>query len=174
MRHQPDQKRSEPERSTFVTQAATSGNLQVEKVFQKNGKKYGVITVKGGETIGHYAHWLRSSAHYIRKINKIPFHKHIKMNYSLVIPLFYIDESEFEEKRYEYHKEIEDDFADAYEIERLRVHEIKIGETVWTLCHSVFELPLWLVKKYNSDLNFGDLKPGQKLIVPIVRKKASI
>ncbi len=162
----------EPYNLGFRTVVAES--LAVRKEFRKKGKLYGVIKVEGGETVGHYAHWLGTSARFIRKVNGIPFRQKIKMDRPLVIPLYLSNREEFEGKRYEYHKEIQDDFASVYTVEGLQIHTIKRGETIWSLCRSVFGLPLWLVKRYNGDLNFGALQSGQKLKVPVVRKRIAI
>jgi hypothetical protein len=36
----------------------------------------------------------------------------------------------------------------------------------------VFKLPLWLVKKYNPDVDFYSLKRSQKLAIPVVEKRS--
>ena len=45
---------------------------------------------------------------------------------------------------------------------------VKAGDTIWSLCENEFELPLWLIKKYNDSVNFAQLKPGVRLVVPRV------
>ncbi len=41
---------------------------------------------------------------------------------------------------------------------------------MWTLCHNELDLPFWLVKKYNSQISFDQLKLNQVLIVPQVEE----
>ncbi len=89
----------------------------------------------------------------------------------MVIPLDLVNNEQFEEKRYEYHKEFEEDFLSAFEIDSVTVYKIKRGDNIWTLCLETFDLPFWLVQKYNPDLNFYRLKPFQKVIVPVVEKR---
>jgi membrane-bound lytic murein transglycosylase D len=146
------------------------GNLQVDRIFSKNSIRYGVISIEAGETLGHYAHWLGIQTNQIRKINDLSFRQQIKTDHQLVIPLNKVTESQFEEKRYEYHKEIEADFADVFKIDGIQIYKIKRGDNIWMLCNSVFELPFWLIKKYNVKTDFNNLRPGQQLLVPIIKE----
>ena len=146
------------------------GNLQVDRIFLKNNNRYGVISIEAGETLGHYAHWLKIPTNQIRKINDLSFRQQIKTDHQLVIPLDTVSEAQFEEKRYEYHKEIEADFAEVFKIDSVLIYKIKRGDNIWMLCNSVFELPFWLIKKYNFKTDFNSLKPGQKLIVPVIKE----
>ncbi|MBT4289216.1 MAG: transglycosylase SLT domain-containing protein [Deltaproteobacteria bacterium] len=147
-----------------------SGNLQVDRIFSKNSIRYGVISIEAGETLGHYAHWLEIPTNQIRKINDLSFRQQIKTDHQLVIPLDKVSESKFEERRYEYHKEIEADFAEVFKIDSIQIYKIKRGDNIWMLCNSVFELPFWLIKKYNVKTDFNNLRPGQQLLVPVIKE----
>ena len=65
---------------------------------------------------------------------------------------------------------MEEDFWAAYRVEGVRTYEVKRGENIWTLCNSEFELPFWLLKKYNNSIDFYRLMPSQRLIIPVVEK----
>ena len=147
------------------------GNLQVDRIFSKNNIRYGVISIEAGETLGHYAHWLGIQTNQIRKINDLSFRQQIRTDHQLVIPLNKVSESQFEEKRYAYHKEIEADFAEVFKIDTIQIYKVKRGDNIWMLCNSVFELPFWLIKKYNINIDFNSLKPGQQLLVPIIKEE---
>ncbi len=43
-----------------------------------------------------------------------------------------------------------------------------MGDTLWDICRNKFELPLWLLKKYNHDLQYNNLASNQHLQIPIV------
>ena len=47
---------------------------------------------------------------------------------------------------------------------------IKRGDNIWTLSKEEFELPLWLIKRYNTDVDFYKLIPSQELLIPVVEK----
>ena len=79
-----------------------------------------------------------------------------------------ISKEEFEEKRFEYHKEIEEDFFESYKIESLKMYRVKNGDSIWSLCNEKFEVPFWLIKKYNPNLDFNELHPLQEVNIPVV------
>lgn len=82
-----------------------------------------------------------------------------------------VSREQFEEKRYEFHKEREEDFFTAYVVEGSRLYRIQHGDTVWSLCYEKFDLPVWILKKFNVAHDFHALMPGQELIVPLVRER---
>lgn len=155
---------------TTINPAVIIGNLQIEEVIQKNGKNFGVIRVEAEETLGHYAEWLGVRAQDLRRLNGLRFGQAIRVHQQIKIPLEKITKEGFEEIRYEYHKEMEEDFFAAYRIESIRHYKVRSGDNIWTLCQNEFELPFWLIRKYNADLNFSGLKPDQKLLVPVVEQ----
>lgn len=151
-----------------INPAVVMGHLQVEKLIKSKGKTIGIIRVEAEETLGHYADWLGIRAQDIRRLNGFRFGRGIRVDQAIKIPLDKIDKDLFEEKRYEYHKEMEEDFLAAYKIDGINHYKIKRGDNIWTLCKEEFELPFWLIKKYNSEVDFGNLKPSQQLIIPVV------
>jgi hypothetical protein len=54
-------------------------------------------------------------------------------------------------------------------ISGVRVYTVKKGDTVWDICRKKFDIPLWLLKKYNSKLDFRSLRSSQLLTIPIVK-----
>ena len=150
--------------------AVVVGNLSVEKVSIRNGETFGVIQVEPEETLGHYADWLRIPTQKIRTLNRLSFNKAIHVGQKIEIPFGKVSQEQFEEKRYEYHKEFEEDFFAAYAVDRLMAYRIDHGDNIWTLCQKKFDLPFWLLKKYNPGMDFGRLVLSQPLIIPVVSK----
>ncbi len=144
------------------------GNFQVEKIFSQNGKQIGLVQVEYLETLGHYADWLGIPTSDIRRLNKFSFNRSIRTHQKIKIPLSKVNKEQFEEQRYEFHKEIEEDFFTAYRIVGVQDYTIKNGDTIWTLCRNDLDVPFWLMKKYNPTLDFEALQPAQKLIIPVV------
>lgn len=153
-----------------VNLSVVTGNLNVKSVFKRQNILYGIIRVDTGETLGHYAEWLEISTQSIRNLNKFRYGKMIEFNDRVIIPLDKISKEVFEERRYEYHKEFEEDFLSAFKIDSVTTYVIKRGDNIWSLCQNTFELPFWLIRKYNPNLDLYRLKPLQKIIVPVVDK----
>ncbi|MDH4333149.1 MAG: LysM peptidoglycan-binding domain-containing protein [Desulfobulbaceae bacterium] len=149
--------------------AKVLGNLGVEQVTKKQGKAYGTIRVEAEETLGHYARWLGIRAWDLRRLNGLRYEQSLAVNQQVKIPLAKGSKEKFEAQRYEFHKEIIEDFFAAYRLrEGTRSYKVKQGDTIWSLCQNEFELPFWLVKKYNASVDFAQLKPGVRLVVPHV------
>jgi membrane-bound lytic murein transglycosylase D len=85
-----------------------------------------------------------------------------------------VTKAEFEEKRFEYHKELAEDFFASYRIEKVQTYSIKKGDTIWTLSKELFEVPLWLIKKFNAHLDFNTLQPAQEVRIPIIIEKSQV
>ncbi len=158
---------NEGEINPFIVTA----NIRVKRSFTREGVNFGVIQVDTGETLGHFADWLHVSAQTIRNLNHLSFREEIHMDQHLTIPFTRVDRDHFEEQRYEFHKEFEEDFLSAYIIEGSWQYNIRRGDNIWTLCKEQFDLPVWLIKKYNLSVNLNKLKLGQKIVIPIVEEK---
>ncbi|MBW2200535.1 MAG: LysM peptidoglycan-binding domain-containing protein, partial [Deltaproteobacteria bacterium] len=145
-------------------------NLAIKRVWTQQGKSIGMIRVEVEETLGHYAEWLGISAQEIRRLNGFRYGRIIRINQPTKIPLHKVTKEQFEEKRFEYHKELSEDFFASYRVEKVQVYFIEKGDNIWTLSRAKFEVPLWLIKRYNAGINFSQLMPSQKLIIPLVEK----
>ncbi len=157
-------------RAPEINPEILQGNLAVERIWYDQGKPIGTIRVEVEETLGHYAEWLGITAWEIRRLNGFPYGKVIRIAQQIKIPLHQVSKEEFEEKRFDYHKELSEDFFASYRVEKVKFYYIKKGDTIWNLSLEEFEIPLWLIKKYNVDLDFDALMPSQKLLIPIIEK----
>jgi membrane-bound lytic murein transglycosylase D len=81
-----------------------------------------------------------------------------------------VSREDFEEKRFEFHKELAEDFFASFRIEKVQTYTVRRGDNIWTLSKEKFEVPLWLIKKYNAHLDFSALYPSQKLLIPVIEK----
>jgi len=157
--------------SAPVNPEVVMGRLKVEKVFWRDGKEFGVIRVEPEETLGHYAEWLGVRARDLRALNGLRYGRPIRLGQRIRIPLDAVGREEFEESRYLFHKELEEDFFTAYRVESLKRYQVQPGDNIWELCRTTFELPFWVVRKFNPKVDFLSLKPGDLLVVPEVEKQ---
>jgi membrane-bound lytic murein transglycosylase D len=148
------------------------GNLAVKHVQTQDGRLTGIIRVEVEETLGHYAEWLEVSAGELRRLNGLKYGEPIRINETIKIPMHRVTKAEFEEKRFEYHKELAEDFFASYRVEKVQIYTIKRGDNIWTLSREHFEVPLWLIKKFNAHLDMSTLHPSQELLIPIIEKNA--
>jgi membrane-bound lytic murein transglycosylase D len=153
-----------------LTNPAIIGDFSVKKVTTIKGKTVGVIHVEPEENIGRYAGWLQTDSRMIRKLNGFTASAGIRVGQRIKIPLNNVSKETFEERRYEYHKEIEEDFFASYKVDKTEEYIIKRGDNLWSLCEERFEVPFWLLKKYNPETDFSRLTSRQKLIIPVVSK----
>jgi membrane-bound lytic murein transglycosylase D len=162
-----------PASEPAIDPAFVGGNLEVERVMTQKGKPVGIIRVEMEETLGHYAEWLEIPTKIIRRLNRFPYSKTLKLHMKVKIPLNKISKEQFEETRFEFHKKIQEDFFSFYEIEAIQVYQLKKGDNIWTLCNDTFEMPVWLFKKYNSKIDLDDLRYTQKLMIPVIKEVAA-
>ena len=145
-------------------------HFAVKRVWKQRGSPVGIIRVEAEETLGHYAEWLNVAAGEIRRLNGFRYGRPLHLSQQIKIPLHRTTKEEFEEKRFEFHQELAEDFFATYRVEKVLTYSIKRGDNIWTLSRQEFEVPLWLIKRYNSDVDFGALIPSQKLLIPMVEK----
>ncbi|MCP4262399.1 MAG: transglycosylase SLT domain-containing protein, partial [Planctomycetes bacterium] len=105
-------------------------NLTVERVWDQNDKSVGAIRVEVEDTLGHYAEWLGVTAWEIRRLNEFPYGRIIRLGQQIKIPFLRVSKEAFEERRFEYHKELTEDFFDNYRIEKVEVYHIQRGDNI--------------------------------------------
>jgi membrane-bound lytic murein transglycosylase D len=160
----------EPLPKAALSADVVQGQLAIKRIQTYQGRPIGRIQVEVEETLGHYAEWLEVSASEIRRLNGLRFGRPIRINDSIKIPLRRVTKEAFEEKRFEFHKELAEDFFASFRIEKVQTYTVRRGDNIWTLSKEKFEVPLWLIKKYNTHLNFSALHPSQELLIPIIEK----
>jgi membrane-bound lytic murein transglycosylase D len=133
--------------------------------------RIGTITVDFDETLSHYAEWSLQSVKELRRMNRIgkrggiSANENIRVNFSKILP------GKFEEKRQEYHKAIQEDFFNNYEISKLSIRSVAKGETLWEICNEIYTIPLWLLSSYNSDKEIHSLSVGEPIVIPVITPK---
>ncbi len=147
-----------------------AADLAVEPDTSREGKPAGIIRVEVEETLGHYADWLNVSTGVIRRMNGLSFGRPITRNQKLRIPFDKISMEKFESRRYEYHKEMVEDFFSAFRVNRTESYTVKRNDNLWKLCEETFEIPLWLLQQYNPDIIGSVLHIGQMLRVPVIER----
>ncbi|MDZ7374677.1 MAG: LysM peptidoglycan-binding domain-containing protein [candidate division KSB1 bacterium] len=128
----------------------------------------GWIRVQPEETLGHYAEWLKVTAQELRRLNNLPSSRELRIGQRIRLTFRNVSPEEFHRQRVEYLRSIEEDFFATYRVTGLRTHRVGPGENIWSICHSDYDLPLWLIWMYNTDVDLSQLQAGQELRIPIV------
>ena len=132
-----------------------------------------MIVVQAAETLGHYAEWLDVRASQLRKLNRMSFATPVVVGRKVKLDFSRITPDQFEAKRAEYHRQLQEAFFTQFRIKDTSTHVIKPGESIWVLAQQRYNIPIWLLRQYNPDLDLGSLKPGAKLVIPIVESTAN-
>jgi membrane-bound lytic murein transglycosylase D len=131
------------------------------------------VRVQAAETIGHYADWLDIPPSRLRKLNRMTAASPVVIGRKLKLDFAKVTVDEFEAKRIEYHRQLQEVFFTQYHISGKVEHKVRPGESVWVLAQQRYNVPIWLLRQYNPDLDMGGVKAGSKLIIPTVVQTAS-
>jgi membrane-bound lytic murein transglycosylase D len=141
----------------------------VFKIYPKNGKTYGYITVQPEESLALYEDWLGSGSA-IATLNKLSPDAHVTPGQQLLLVFDRITPTHFEEKRLDFLQATEEDFFSAFTVIGQQIYQVLSGDTLWDLCYNKFDIPLWLLERYNSAISLTQLNQEQELIIPIVQQ----
>lgn len=159
-----------PVKAKIDTVGRTLPTYEVTLVRHSNPKT-GWIRVEPDETLGHYADWLGIPTQRVRRWNGLSYGQYLQIGQRVKLRFERVSPADFEEKRLEYHRSIEEDFFRNYEIVGTQIHKVRRGENIWYFCNSVFDIPYWLVKSYNGNRNLFQLHPGDEIVIPKVESK---
>lgn len=162
-------KKSQPGWNSITTQKLpTNYNLMVKNLRTKDGLQTGTIVVQPEESIGIFAEWLGTQNSSIRSLNNLTSSEDVHPGQKISLPFNAVNPKAFLQKRREFHQETEEDFFSSYKITGFKRYRVAQGDTLWEICEKKFDLPLWLLKKYNNNLTYSKLKHKQLLNIPIV------
>lgn len=135
-----------------------------------NGLPVGTITVQPEETMRLFTEWLATSRDTLLQLNGLSQSSPLSPGQKLLVPFDKIKPDVFEEKRLDFLQETEEDFFLAYTVAGQTMYTVSAGDTLWDLCHNKFDIPLWLLERYNSTIDLAQLWKDQELVIPIVKQ----
>ena len=143
-------------------------DVRFDRVTMIDKRPVGTVQVEVEETLGHYAEWAGIRAQQIRRLNGLRFGRTLHLHQQIKIPLDKTTAAAFEEQRYEYHKRLQEDFFAVYRVSELEPYRVQPGDNVWMLCREKFDVPMWLLKHYNMEVDLAALRIQQKLMIPVI------
>jgi membrane-bound lytic murein transglycosylase D len=124
------------------------------------------IEVQDMETLGHYADWLGLRTQRLRDINALPFVQAVVVGQRIKLDFSQVDRELFETRRVAYQTERQESFFAAFQIEEVVEHVVRSGESLWLLASREYEVPVWLLRQYNPDVNLDRVRPGTVIRFP--------
>ena len=136
--------------------------------------RVGLIKVDFDETLSHIADWARLSVRELQRLNNLRrWGSRISVHQSIKVPFRRVTPEEFEQKRQEYHKAIQEDFFSNYKVDKVVIRNLERGETLWEICNNLYFIPFWLLSNYNPDKEIHSLKAGESIVIPILTDNRS-
>jgi membrane-bound lytic murein transglycosylase D len=148
-------------------------HFAVHRVIQIKGRPVGIVRVTVEETIGHFAEWVHVPAGDIRRMNGLRYGSALRLNQKLKVPFHKVSKEAFEARRLTFHHGLAEDFFLRYRVAGTTIYTVQKGDNIWKLSHRDFNVPLWLIKRFNSTTDFSRLTPARKLIIPLVDERDS-
>ncbi len=131
----------------------------------------GTIEVQATETLGHYAEWLELRASQLRRLNRMRYSTPVVVGHRLRLDFAHVSPAVFEERRQAYHRSIQEEFFESFQIVGVCQHVIRRGESLWVLARRTYGVPMWLLRQYNPDLELDVVVPGVRLQIPRVEQR---
>ncbi len=126
------------------------------------------IEVQPLETLGHYADWLGIKTQRLRDINGLAFRAPVVVGQRIKLDLGKVNTESFENLRAAYHRQQQDTFFRNNTITGVTEHVVRRGESVWILALRTYDVPVWLFRQYNPELDLHNVQRGARLNFPIL------
>ncbi|MFQ6022746.1 MAG: LysM peptidoglycan-binding domain-containing protein [Acidiferrobacterales bacterium] len=124
------------------------------------------IEVQAAETLGHYAEWLELRAARLRAINNMSYREPVVIGGRLRLDFSRVSIETFEQRRLAYHRSLQEAFFMQFQITGTQAHVVKRGDSLWLLSQDKYDVPIWLLRQYNPDLDFNAVLPGTTVTIP--------
>jgi membrane-bound lytic murein transglycosylase D len=126
------------------------------------------IEVHPLETLGHYGDWLEIKTQRLRDLNGLAFRAPVSLGQRIRIDLGTVDAKTFESRRIAYHRKQQDSFFKKHIITSVVEHEIRQGESIWVVALRKYDVPVWLFRQYNPELDLHNVHPGARVQIPVL------
>ena len=130
------------------------------------------IEVQPLETLGHYADWLGIRTQRLRDINGLAFRTPVVVGQRIKLDLSKSTIDEFEARRADYHKQQQDAFFRRNTIKGVNEHVVASGESLWVLSLRQYDVPIWLFRQYNPEVDLDRVRVGTRVRFPVLASNA--
>jgi membrane-bound lytic murein transglycosylase D len=161
-----------PPAETAPASAATEGSSAIPEMAVDSPWRRidgNSVMVDSLETLGHYADWLEVPVGKLRKLNKLTPKRRLQLGQRVRLDFSKVSAETFLERRIEYHKSVEEDFFAGWRVTGTESHQLRKGESLWLISRKK-GVPIWLIHRFNPDVDLTRLIPGTELELPLVEK----
>ena len=127
------------------------------------------IVLQASESVGQLADWLEIPTWDIRELNNISFRDQAVIGTKVLLTFDRVSRTDFENRRREFHSNLQQDFFDNFIIRGAEEYEIKRADNISRLALNRYSTPLWLVRQYNPGINFTSVYVGQRVVFPLLQ-----
>jgi len=128
----------------------------------------GTIEVHPLETLGHYADWLGIRTQRLRDLNGLAFRTPVEVGHRIKLDFDKVSPEQFETLRTQFHRQQQDAFFRTHTITGVTEHVVQSGESVWILSLRKYDVPVWLFRQYNPELDLHNVRRGTRLNFPVL------
>jgi membrane-bound lytic murein transglycosylase D len=126
------------------------------------------IEVQPLETLGHYADWLGIRTQRLRDINGLAFQAPVVVGRRIKLDFSTVNAESFENLRASFHRQQQDAFFRNHTITGVTEHVVRSGESIWILSLRQYDVPVWLFRQYNPELDLHNVQRGTRLNFPVL------
>ncbi|MCP4830268.1 MAG: LysM peptidoglycan-binding domain-containing protein [Proteobacteria bacterium] len=137
-----------------------------------NGETVYRINIEPEETLGHYSDWLRlGGVKKLRDLNGYDTTRVLATGDALLLPVSGPDKQHaFERRRQEYHRVLVEEFKENFDVTGTTAYTVEAGDSLWVLARE-FELPIWVITRFNPALRTTPPRAGEILKIPRIRSR---
>jgi len=131
------------------------------------------IRVAAEEQLSQYAEWLDVPVQRLLTLNHLSRRQTPALGTTLRLDFSKVSAAQFTQRRLHYHRSLEEAFLRRYRVGEVVTRKLKRGETFLSVSRETRDVPLWLLQRYNTNVDLKAAGPGTELRIPKVVGKVS-
>ncbi len=131
------------------------------------------IRVAAQEQLSQYAEWLDVPVQRLLTLNHLSQRQTPALGTAVRLDFSKVSVAQFTQRRLQYHRGLEEAFLRRYRVGEVVTRKLKRGETFLSVSREAHGVPLWLLQRYNTNVDLKSARPGTELRIPKVVGKVS-
>lgn len=129
----------------------------------------GSIEILPEETLGHLADWLKLDAARLLQLNGKRNAAAVRLGERLKLDFSKTDQASFLQQRREFHERLQARYFASWRVRDMEQYKVRQSDLLMRLAQQR-DVPLWLFRQYNPDVDMSSLKVGQLVVFPVVER----